>query len=253
MSANAGSGAESRWPAARDRTMYGMPNREDDEMAKAARRTSTDEDLEQLVIDTAMRLAVERGWRRVALADIALAAGRPLADLYRQFPSKSAILEAIGRRADLAVARGTDLAADADERPRDRLFDVVMRRLEYLAPWRPGLAAVTRDLRGDPLSGIAALPSFRRSLRWMMEAAGLDTAGLRGAVRTKAFAAAYLAAAATWLDDDSPDLTRTMARLDRALRRIDDWTALFGGGPAAGRPDVAAPDVSGSNGAVQQE
>ena len=198
-------------------------------MAKGARKSAAADDVELAVIEAAMRLAVERGWRRVALADIAAAAGRPLADLYDRFPTKSAILEALSRRADLAVARGGDPAEDASERPRDRLFDVVMRRFEHLAPWRQGLAAISRDLRGDPLAGLAALPALRRSLRWMMEAAGLDTAGVRGAIRTKAFAAAYIATVATWLDDESPDLTQTMARLDRALRRVDGWTALFGG------------------------
>lgn len=208
-------------------------------MAKAARRAAPAEDSDREIIDAAMRLAVERGWRRVALADVALAAGRPLADLYDRFPSKTAILEAMARRADIAVANGGDPAADAGEQPRDRLFDVVMRRLEYLRPWREGLAAVTRDLRGDPLAGLAALPAARRSLRWMLEAAGMDTAGMRGAVRLKAFAAAYLATVSTWLEDDSPDLTRTMARLDRALRRVDGWTSLFGGGTAAKAPDAA--------------
>lgn len=208
-------------------------------MAKEARKPPSADETEAAVIDAAMRLAADRGWRRVALADVAVAAGRPLADLYDRFPGKSAILEAMSRRADMAVARGADPAADSDEQPRDRLFDVVMRRLEYLAPWRPGLAAVARDLRGDPVAGLSALPAFGRSLRWMMEVAGLDTAGLRGAVRTKAFAAAYLATVQTWLDDESPDLSRTMARLDRALRRVDEWTSLFGGATRPPERDAA--------------
>ena len=178
-----------------------------------------------------MRLAADRGWRRVALSDIAAAAELPLAALYDRFPSKGAILDALSRRADLAVGQGADPQEDPADRPRDRLFDVVMRRLEYLRPWRPGLAAIARDLGRDPLAGLSALPSLRRSLRWMLEAAGLDTAGVPGALRLKAFAAAYIATTSTWLDDDSPDLTATMARLDRALRRIDGWTSLFGGDP----------------------
>ncbi|BBK33976.1 TetR family transcriptional regulator [Stella humosa] len=209
-------------------------------MAKGARRPAAAADVELAIIEAAMRLAVEKGWRRVALADIALAADRPLADLYDRFPSKSAILGAVSRHADLAVVRGGDPAEDAGERPRDRLFDVVMRRLEYLRPWRAGLAAIARDLRGDPLAGIAALPNFRRSLGWMLEAAGQDTAGLRGAVRLKAFGAIYLATVSTWMGDESPDLTATMARLDRALRRVDGWTSLFGGDSPQAPADAAA-------------
>ena len=198
-------------------------------MARAARKPAETVDIEAVVIDAAMKLAAERGWRRVALSDIAAAAGQPMAALYERFPSKGAVLRTLSRRADLAVVRDVEPGEDRDEDPRDRLFDVVMRRLEYLRPWRPGLAAVTRDLRGDPLAGLSALPSMRRSLRWMLEAAGLDTAGVRGALRTKALAAAYAATVNAWLDDESPDMTATMARLDRALRRVDGWTSLFGG------------------------
>ena len=208
-------------------------------MAKTARKTAASADVEFAVIEAAMQLAVERGWRRVALADIAAQAHLPLPELYDRFPSKAAILGAMSRRADLAAAAG-DPSEDATERPRDRLFDVVMRRLDHLRPWRQGLAAVTRDLRGDPLAGLAALPAFRRSLDWMLEAAGLDTAGIAGAARRKAFAAVYVATVAAWLKDDSPDLTATMARLDRALRRIDGWTSLFGGDSSQPQADAAS-------------
>ena len=45
------------------------------------------------VIETALRLAAERGWANLALADIAAAAKLPLADLYASYPSKTAILD----------------------------------------------------------------------------------------------------------------------------------------------------------------
>ena len=48
----------------------------------------------QHVIDTALNLAAEKGWRDLALADIAQAAGLSLAELYGLHPSKQAILDA---------------------------------------------------------------------------------------------------------------------------------------------------------------
>lgn len=69
-------------------------------MAKTARKTAASADVEFAVIEAAMQLAVERGWRRVALADIAAHANLPLPELYDRFPSKAAILGAMSRRAD---------------------------------------------------------------------------------------------------------------------------------------------------------
>ncbi|MGE0716122.1 MAG: TetR family transcriptional regulator [Alphaproteobacteria bacterium] len=207
-----------------------------------ARRSAKAEDqaaIDGRVVESAMALAAERGWRRVALADIAAAAGVPLADLHPRFPAKTAILAEISRRADIAAAAAAEEAAG--ERARDRLFDVVMRRFEALGPYRSGLRAVLRDLRGDPLAGLAAAPQLARSMRWMLEAAGLDTAGLAGMARVKALGAAYAATIPVWLEDESPDLSATMARLDRMLRRLDGWTRLFGGERrAAGPADTTA-------------
>src|ERR1700730_1833993 len=57
----------------------------------------------QHVIDTALNLAAEKGWRDLALADIAQAAGISLAELYALHPSKQAILDAYRRGIDRAV------------------------------------------------------------------------------------------------------------------------------------------------------
>jgi hypothetical protein len=62
-----------------------------------------------------------------------------------------------------------------------------------------------------------------RSIGWMLEAAGISTQGLGGAIAVKLTAAAYLATARVWLRDDTPDLAPTMAALDRRLRGIERW------------------------------
>ena len=46
------------------------------------------------IVDRALALAAERGWRRTSLREIAGAAGVSLIDLRRHYRSKGAILEA---------------------------------------------------------------------------------------------------------------------------------------------------------------
>lgn len=196
--------------------------------------------LDERVVAAALDLAAAHGWRDVSLADIAAAANAPMAALYDRFPSKAAILDAMQRQTDVALASGP--APDPSERARDRVFDVVMRRLEILAPRRAGLRAVWRDLGRDPLAVLASGPALARSLAWMLETAGLDTAGLAGMARVKALGAVYLATLPVWLDDDGPDLARTMARLDRGLRRVDRVSGLFGGDAPPADAREAPPD-----------
>jgi len=83
------------------------------------------------------------------------------------------------------VARMTD----ADP-PRERLFDLLMARFEAMLQEKDMLRVVQRDLRRVPGDALLIAPAMIRAMRWMAEAAGLSTAGLRGAARVRALAAA---------------------------------------------------------------
>ena len=60
----------------------------------------------------------------------------------------------------------------ADETPRERLFDVLMRRLEVMAPYREGLREVTAWLRREPAAALAMNRVVMSSMRFMLESAG---------------------------------------------------------------------------------
>jgi AcrR family transcriptional regulator len=174
------------------------------------------------IIDAALTLIATQGWRGTSLAEIATAADLPILQAYRIFRSKQAILSGLFRRIDEIVLTEPP-PAEADERPRDRLFDLLMRRIDALQPYKQALGVLRRELPRAPLTGLCAGASLLRSMRWMLEAAGIPTDGVRGAVAVKLASAAYLSAMGTWQRDDSPDLARTMAALDARLRRVERW------------------------------
>ena len=144
--------------------------------------------------------------------------------VYRTFGSKQAILRGLYRRIDEA-ALAEPPPAEPAERPRDRLFDLLMRRFDTLQPYKPALEVLRRELPGDPVTILCAGAWLLRSMRWMLEAANISTVGLRGALAVKLTAAAYLSTMRVWQRDDSLDLARTMAVLDARLRRIERWLA----------------------------
>jgi AcrR family transcriptional regulator len=176
-------------------------------------------DTPKRVFDAALGLAAERGWSKIALADVAAAADLSLADLYAAYPSKTAILEAVSRDVDRQVLAGVEV--DTTETARDRLFDVLMKRFDALAGYRDGLAAVARDARRDPVMMLCGAGQLRRSMAAMLEAAGISSAGLAGALRAKGLAAIYLATLRDWFRDDTTDKAKTMAALDGRLRRAE--------------------------------
>ncbi len=199
---------------------------------RAAGAASADE-----IIDATMDLIAGRGWRNVALADIAAAADLSLARLYAMFPSKLAVLDAFERRINEKTLEG---AADGADSIRDRLFDLVMRRLDALEPYRPAVRALVRDLPRDPTVALCTGPRFLNAMRWMAEAAGVETGGIGGILRVNGLAAVYLATMRTWLDDDSEDKASTLAALDRSLRQAEFFIRSIPGFGRRGREAASA-------------
>jgi AcrR family transcriptional regulator len=187
------------------------------------------------VVDAALALAARnKGWRAVSLAAIADEAGIGILQLYSIYRSKSAILDAFHRRIDAAGLVGADKAED--ERPRDRLFDVIMRRFDALNRHKDAVAAIARDAAADPLVALCGLPALLNSMSWMLEVAGVSASGWIGRARAKLLLGIYLSVIRVWLGDDSADMTRTMAALDSRLRHAEGWLGLAArdrGEPAA--------------------
>jgi AcrR family transcriptional regulator len=170
------------------------------------------------VVDALMKLASDRLWNDIELVDIATEAGVTLSEFRDLFPSKGAVLGAFSRRIDREVLDGTsdDLA---DEPARERVFDVMMRRLDALTPYKAALRRISWALRQDPLSLAALNRLALNSQRFMLAAAGISTEGPLGGLKLQGAVLVFANTLETWLEDDTPDLARTMARLDRELRR----------------------------------
>jgi AcrR family transcriptional regulator len=178
------------------------------------------------IIDAFMTLLAEKPIERIGFADIAREAGVSLSDLRAAFGSTLAILAAHMKAVDRAVLAGgdDDMAA---EPPRERLFDVLMRRLEVLAPHKAAVRSLLRSATRNPPLALALNGLAVRSQQWMLTAADIDAAGPRGMVRAQGLALLFAQVLRSWVHDDDPGLARTMAALDRALARGQRWSGFL--------------------------
>jgi AcrR family transcriptional regulator len=171
------------------------------------------------ILSAALELAADRGWCSLSLAEIADKAGVSLADAYAAYPTKTSLLTGFIARADRQVlAAGS---AEKEDSVHDRLFEVLMRRIDALTPHKDAIAEILRDLPSDPMAILVAAPHLANGMAWMVEAAGLSSSGLKGAIRVNGVTLIYLNTLRVWLGDDSADMARTMASLDRDLRRAE--------------------------------
>jgi len=170
------------------------------------------------IIATFMALLAEKPIERIDLTEIAAGAGVSLGAMRGEFPSKLAILAAHTKAIDRAVLEGGD-GDMTEEPPRERLFDVLMRRIELLAPHKEALASLLRSARRNPGLALALNHMAVRSQQWMLAAAGIHASGPLGMARAQGLALLYARVLRTFVRDDDEGNARTMAELDRALGR----------------------------------
>jgi hypothetical protein len=150
----------------------------------------------------------------VTLADVAAGAGLGLDELRGEVASKADLLSKLLRAIDDAVLKSAG-KAQPDLSKRDALFEVIMARFDLLQPYKPALKSIHGSGGGD----FSLAAPYLASQHWMLQAAGIGTDGLTGGARVAGLAVAYANVFRTWLEDDDPGLGKTMAALDRHLRR----------------------------------
>jgi len=174
----------------------------------------------QHILKIALGLAAEAPWSSISLRDIAEAASVSPSEVYTLFPSKIAIVKAYFISVDAAVLK-TKFAFEAEDSPRDRLFEVLMRRFDALSDDRNGVLSFLEALRCDPVSALCLSRSLCNSMGWMLEASAISSSGPNGRLTVNGLIAIWLVTLRAWQRDESEDMAHTMAVLDKNLRRAE--------------------------------
>jgi ubiquinone biosynthesis protein COQ9 len=200
----------------------------------------SDTDFDTALVTAAFRLAGDQGWRTVNVVAAAREGGLPLTVARERFPSRAVILLRFGRLADQAAL--VDAATEGTV--RDRLFDLLMRRFDVLQTHRAGVKALLRFLPTHPPTALLLACATKRSMRWMLQAAGVPASGVRGEAQVRGLLAVWLWGVRTWERDESDDLSGTMAAVDTALNRAERVASWL-----HGQRDAAPPPTPVSQGA----
>jgi hypothetical protein len=98
---------------------------------------------------------------------------------------------------------------------RDNLFEILMTRFELARPHKKLFSALFTS-REMPKLAPRLLKDFYGTMDRMLDLAGIPSSSCRPVVVT-GFGALYLSLVPVWLEDDSKDLAKTMAAVDRRL------------------------------------
>jgi ubiquinone biosynthesis protein COQ9 len=177
----------------------------------------TDEEFDAALLGAAFGLGADEGWRKLTAAAAARRAGLDLARARARFPGRGAVLKRFGALADAHALTG----ALTDGSVKDRLFDILLRRFDFLQMHRAGVTALLRALPLEPALGAWLSAETLKSMGWMLEGAGVSSRGLRGELAKRGLAVVWAWGIRAWLRDETEDLSATMAAVDVALARAD--------------------------------
>lgn len=178
------------------------------------------------------------GWRDTSLVEAARDAGLDLARVRIRFPGKNAVLLRFGVMADQAALAATPTTGTH----RERLFDAIMARFDQLQAHRDGVLALAEALRFDPGTGLLLYGATLRSMRWLLDAAGIPSGGVVGTLRVHGLLAVWAYALRAWERDEGADLPATMAAVDRGLDRAMQAEGMLPFNRAAMPADDVLPD-----------
>ena len=189
-------------------------------MAEKSKRTKGSKS----IAEAALSLIAESGWRALSMAELARASGRSLPQLYREVPSRRALLRQIGEHLDEAMLSGS-MEDFGEMSVRERLFDLLMRRLDAMQAQRGAFTRLAEDGRSAALMA-ATFCNVDRACGRALDASGIRLHGLAARGARRALGLAYGRTVRSWLRDDSEDMAATMAELDKRLGELDRAAGL---------------------------
>jgi AcrR family transcriptional regulator len=199
-----------------------------------------DTEFDKALIRSAFALAGEKGWPAASIAQAARRADLSLSKARERFPNRAALLLKFGRMADQAALAETPKEGTV----RDRLFYLIMQRLDVLQAHRAGVLGLMRALPTQPDTAALLACATRRSMRWLLEAAGVSSRGVRGDIRTSGLLAIWLWTLRAWQADETADLSQTMSAVDNALQRAERFAGWLGGAEVPSPPSPEQVSVS---------
>ncbi len=171
------------------------------------------------LVTAALTLAERHGWNGVTPARLARATRLP--------PSIAAAFLADPTQTMRAIADAMTAAAigeyrhDAGNSPRERLFELMMGRFDRLQRHRGGILALQRTARNDPRLLAAIVQAIYPQFTTLLQTARIKSEPPRRQLIAAALVAMHGVTFCVWQQDDSADMARTMAALDRQLKRAE--------------------------------
>tara|TARA_R110002095_G_scaffold66488_6_gene56424 strand:- start:3086 stop:3667 length:582 start_codon:yes stop_codon:yes gene_type:complete len=165
-----------------------------------------------------LSLLEEKEWQALTLHDVAAHLNISLDELHQFATSKEDLLAVIISYIEEQTLTYIDQALITENTSKeDRLFDSLFARFEAAAPHKKAIANLRNTFQGTPTLAFNHIPQFIGAVKRLAALSDIHFTGPLGALQLRGFALIYARLIYIWLEDDSPDMAKTMAATNKAV------------------------------------
>ena len=176
---------------------------------------------EHIILDKVFSEIAEKGWKNFSLLKFSKSQKIPAQDLKFFFRSKNEVLDKFTKMIDYKVEHNIDVEEMKSTSKKDNLFELIMLRLEAMQSYKVALKNILSGAKEKPIILKRLSKNIINSLDFYLELSSYYDDTFVDFLKKNAIFLIYSLTFRVWLNDESDDLSKTMAELDKLLSMAD--------------------------------
>ena len=176
---------------------------------------------EYIILDKIFTNIAKDGWTKFSLLQFSKTQKISIKDLKIFFRNKDHILERFSKMIDFKVESNIDIEEMKNTSKKDNLFELIMLRLEVMQTYKVALRNILSSAKEQPIILKKLSKNIINSLDYYLELSLYYDDTPVDFLKKNAIFIVYSLTFRVWLNDESDDLSKTMAELDKFLSMAD--------------------------------
>jgi hypothetical protein len=176
---------------------------------------------EYIILDKIFTNIAKDGWTKFSLIQFSKTQKISIKDLKIFFRNKDHILERFSKMIDFKVESNIDIEEMKSTSKKDNLFELIMLRLEVMQTYKVALRNILSSAKEQPIILKKLSKNIINSLDFYLELSLYYDDTPVDFLKKNAIFIVYSLTFRVWLNDESDDLSKTMAELDKFLSMAD--------------------------------
>ncbi|MFL2675420.1 MAG: hypothetical protein ACJ0G5_01795 [Alphaproteobacteria bacterium] len=176
---------------------------------------------EYIILDKIFSNIAKDGWTKFSLLQFSKNQKISIQDLKSLFRNKDHVLERFSKMIDYKVESNIDVEEMKSTSNKDSLFELIMLRLEAMQTYKVALRNILSSAKEQPIILKKLSKNIINSLDFYLELSSYYDDTPVDFLKKNAIFFIYSLTFRVWLNDESDDLSKTMAELDKFLSMAD--------------------------------